>query len=67
VSEQAYAVHDWNKFVKPQKLTLMMARRGLVSRAIDGIRTVGFHDGGFELKVGGNPLVARVGYATKQS
>jgi 2-polyprenyl-6-hydroxyphenyl methylase/3-demethylubiquinone-9 3-methyltransferase len=66
VSEQAYAIHDWHKFIKPRELTRMMSQRGLVSRAIEGIKPVGFRDGGFELKVGGNPLVAYIGYATKQ-
>jgi 2-polyprenyl-6-hydroxyphenyl methylase/3-demethylubiquinone-9 3-methyltransferase len=66
VSEQAYAVHDWHKFIKPQELTLLMARHGLVSREIEGIRPVGFRDGGFELKIGGNPKVAYIGHATKQ-
>jgi len=66
VSEQAYAVHDWHKFIRPRELILMMSRRGLVSRAIEGIKPVGFRDGGFELKVGGSPLVAYIGYATKQ-
>src|SRR5208283_1803083 len=38
VFEHAYAVHDWHKFIKPEDLTVMMARRGLVSREILGIR-----------------------------
>jgi hypothetical protein len=43
----------------------MMARHGLVSREIVGIKP-GFRNGGFGLKVGGNPRVAYIGYATKQ-
>jgi len=65
VSERAYAVHDWHKFIKPEELTVTMARRGLVSREIIGIRPA-FYNGGFGLKVGGNPRVAYIGYATKQ-
>ena len=67
VSEQVYAIHDWHKFIKPEELTLTMAQHGLVSRAIEGIKPVGFRDGGFELKIGGNPLIAYIGYATKRS
>ena len=65
MSENAYAVHDWHKFIKPQELTLLMARHGLVSREIEGIRPAGFRHG-FALKVGGKPKVAYIGYATKQ-
>ena len=67
VSENAYAVHDWHKFIKPQELSLLMARHGLVSRAIEGINPAGFRRGGLELKVGGKPNVAYIGHATKQS
>jgi len=44
---------------------VMMARRGLVSREILGIRPA-FYNGGFRLRIGGNPRVAYVGHATKQ-
>jgi len=66
VSKQAYAVHDWHKFIKPEELTLMMVRHGLIRRELEGIKPVGFRAGSFDLKVGGRPLVAYMGYATKQ-
>jgi 2-polyprenyl-6-hydroxyphenyl methylase/3-demethylubiquinone-9 3-methyltransferase len=65
VSERAYAVHDWHKFIKPEELTVIMARHGLVSREIVGIKS-GFRNGGFGLKIEGNPNVAYIGHATKQ-
>ena len=65
VSERAYAVHDWHKFIKPEELCVTMTRHGLVSREMVGIRPA-FYNGGFGLKVGGNPKVAYVGHARKQ-
>jgi len=61
VSERAFGIHDWSKFIKPEELTEIMARHGLVKGEAKGIRP---GKGGF--KVGGRPWIAYIGYATKQ-
>jgi 2-polyprenyl-6-hydroxyphenyl methylase/3-demethylubiquinone-9 3-methyltransferase len=66
VSEKAYAVHDWNKFIKPEELTELMARHGLANRETKGIQFAGFRKGGFKAKVAGSPRIAYVGYAAKE-
>jgi len=66
VSEKAYAVHDWNKFVRPGELAGLMEQQGLVNRETRGLTFAGFRRGGFKTRVGGSPAVAYVGYATKR-
>jgi SAM-dependent methyltransferase len=58
---ETYAVHDWNKFIKPEELTTLAARHGLVNGEVKGIRP-----GKGDLKIGGKPWAMYVGYATKQ-
>jgi len=67
VSERAYAVHDWNKFIKPEELAELMARHGLANRETKGMQFAGFRKGGFKTKVGGKPRIAYIGYAIKWS
>ncbi len=67
VTERDYAVHDWKRFIKPEELTEMLTRHGLFTGEMKGIQFGGFSKGGFKLKIGGNPKIAYIGYATKRT
>jgi 2-polyprenyl-6-hydroxyphenyl methylase/3-demethylubiquinone-9 3-methyltransferase len=67
VSEEAYSVHDWKKFIKPAELCELMDRHGLTNLETQGIRFAGFRKDGFKAKIGGRPTLAYAGYAIKET
>lgn len=65
VSEKNYAVHDWNKFIKPSELFQLMNKYNLKNREIKGIQFAGIKNNSFKAKIGENTKIAYIGYAQK--
>ncbi|MCK5283040.1 MAG: 3-demethylubiquinone-9 3-O-methyltransferase [Nanoarchaeota archaeon] len=65
VSEKNYAVHDWNRFIKPAELYQSMKRYALKNIEIKGIQFAGIKNGSFKAKIGKNTKIAYIGYAQK--
>lgn len=65
VSEKNYAVHDWNKFIKPSELFQLMNKYVLRNMEIKGIQFAGIKNGSFKAKIGNKTKVAYIGHAQK--
>ena len=66
VSENNYAIHDWNKFIKPTELYQLMNKYNLKNIEINGIQFAGVENGSFKAKIGKNTKIAYIGYANKE-
>ena len=65
VSEKNYAVHDWNKFIKPTELYQLMKKYTLKNLETKGIQFAGIKNKSFKAKIGKNTKIAYIGYAQK--
>ena len=65
VTEKNYAVHDWDKFIKPSELFQLMNMYNLKNMEIKGIQFAGIKNGSFKAKIGKNTKIAYIGYAQK--
>ena len=65
VTEKNYAVHDWNKFIKPVELFQLMEKYSLKNLEIKGIQFAGIKNKSFKAKIGKNTKIAYIGYAKK--
>ena len=66
VSEKNYAIHDWNKFIKPVELYQLMNKYNLKNIEIKGIQFAGIKKGGFKARIGEHTKIAYIGYAQKE-
>ena len=65
VTENNYAVHEWDKLVKPKRLFSLFDKYGLDNIDIKGFNFAGFKNGNIQLKIGGTIRIAYIGYAQK--
>ncbi len=66
VSEKSYAVHDWNKFIKPVELYQLMNKYDFKNIEVKGIQFAGIKNGSFKARIGENIKIAYIGYARKK-
>jgi len=66
VSEKDYAIHDWNKFIKPVELYRLMNKYNLKNIEIKGIQFAGITNGSFKARIGEHTKIAYIGYAQKE-
>jgi 2-polyprenyl-6-hydroxyphenyl methylase/3-demethylubiquinone-9 3-methyltransferase len=66
VSETNYAVHDWNRFIKPAELFELMNRYNLKHIEIRGIQFAGIRKGSIKARIGRDTKMAYIGYARKE-
>jgi len=66
VTEKNYAVHDWEKFIKPIELYQLLDKHNLKNKEINGIQFAGIKNGSFKAKIGNNTKIAYIGYAIKK-
>lgn len=65
VIENNYAVHEWEKLVKPIKLFSLFDKHALNNIDIKGFNFAGFKNGNIQLRIGGTTRIAYIGYAQK--
>jgi len=65
VSEKNYAIHDWNKFIKPAELFQLMKKYNLKNIQINGLQFAGVKNGSFKAKIGNKTKISYIGYAQK--
>ena len=66
VSKKNYAIHDWNKFIKPVELYQLMNKYNLKNIEIKGIQFAGIKKGSFKARIGEHTKIAYIGYAQKE-
>ena len=65
VTENNYAVHEWDKLVKPNRLFSLFGKYDLNNIEINGFNFASFKNGNVQLKIGGTTRIAYIGYAQK--
>jgi len=66
VTENNYAVHDWNKCIKPKELFYLFGKYNLSNIEIKGIQFAGVNKNGILIKIGDNTIMSYIGYAQKK-
>ena len=66
VTENNYAVHDWNKCIKPKELNLLLEKFNLNNIEIKGIQFSSVNKNGITIKIGGNKWMSYIGCAQKK-
>lgn len=65
VTEENYAVHNWNKFIKPVELFQLFNNNKLINHELKGLIFGGIEKGNVKLKIGRNTKIAYIGYSRK--
>ena len=66
VTENNYAVHDWNKCIRPKELFNLFDKFNLNNIEIKGIQFAGVNKSGIKIKIGNNTRMSYIGYAQKK-